>query len=122
MTKIKQRWKINSVKVQVLDKEGKVIVPDTPSLEHAIEIEECLNAKRFPNGFESWYETFYEVVAAFYNQSKTPILDEIENTKGRGGMYEYAEKLTDDFELLNKDRVWDGEFFDEIDNYLKDKL
>lgn len=33
MTKIKQRWKINSVKVQVLDKEGKVIEEDETIVE-----------------------------------------------------------------------------------------
>ena len=42
--------------------------------------------------------------------------------QGHGGLYELAEELTDEFELLNKGRVWDGEFFDEIEEFLSEKL
>lgn len=78
--------------------------------------------KEFPNGFESWYETFYDIVVAFYTTKETPVLDLIENTKGRGGMYEYAEQLTDDFELLTKNKNWDGEYLDKLDEFLKNKI
>jgi hypothetical protein len=33
-----------------------------------------------------------------------------------------ANDLTDEFELLNKDREWDGEFFDEIERFLDEKF
>lgn len=70
----------------------------------------------------SYLETYYEVVSAFHTNSNSRVLEEIENTEGRGGMYDFAKKLTDEFELLNKGRVWDGEFFDEIDKFLESKL
>jgi hypothetical protein len=50
------------------------------------------------------------------------VLEKIESTQGRGGMWEFAEKLTDEFMELYKDFVWDGEFFDKIDEFLNSKL
>ena len=41
--------------------------------------------------------------------------------QGTGGMYELAEELTDEFEKLNADREWDGEFFDEIEEFITSK-
>jgi hypothetical protein len=40
---------------------------------------------------------------------------------GTGGLYELAESLTDDFEKLNAGRLWDGEFFEEIWDFLESK-
>lgn len=37
-------------------------------------------------------------------------------------MYELAENLTNEFEELNKDKKWNGEFFDEIYSFLTNKL
>ena len=83
-------------------------------------------SKLFPNGFESWYETFYEVVSeiTFWTQDTSPPLKikNIHNEYGIGGLYELARELTDKFELLHKDREWDGEFFDEIDEFLETEL
>jgi len=67
-------------------------------------------------------ETFYEIVAAFYSNPTSRRLQDIEENEGRGGMWEYAQKLTEQFQELHKDREWDGEFYDEIDNFLIDKL
>jgi hypothetical protein len=80
--------------------------------------------KEFPNGFDSWVETNFEVVDFIMTE-----LNHSENTEhsrvhkvqsgyGRGGLYELAEEWTDAFERKNKDREWDGEFFDEIDEFL----
>lgn len=83
----------------------------------------------FPNGFPSWYETFYEVVdnislafdqITFEWDSKR--LQHIQDTQGRIGLVELAKELTDKFELKNKDRSWDGEFFKEIDEFLEKEL
>ena len=79
---------------------------------------------------EDYFETFYEIVAAFYNDAQRDdpgsILENIENTKGRGGMWLYAMELTEKFEELHKDKAWgesdDDNWFDAIEEFLKDKL
>jgi hypothetical protein len=87
--------------------------------------------KEFPNGFASWQETHYEVVAAIttelmadyeYNEFRDDLIRITLREKGHGGLYELANDLTDEFELLNKDREWDGEFFDEIERFLDEKF
>ena len=76
----------------------------------------------FPNGFISWYETFYEVVAniTFWREgvSLPKRIKTVQEEQGTGGLYELAKELTDKFELLHKGREWDGDFFDEIDKFL----
>lgn len=69
-----------------------------------------------------YLETFYEIVAGFYNNPQSKVLEDIENTKGRGGMWEFAEQLTDEFIKKYEDFEWDGEFFDKIDEFLREKL
>ena len=84
--------------------------------------------KNFPNGFTSWQETHYEVVEKISMISQMdealipPLVSFVYTMGGRGGLYELAEELTDEFEELNKNREWDGEFFDEIETFLNDKL
>lgn len=83
--------------------------------------------KNFPNGFESWQETHFEVVSYIEQLRSQAIIEsnlinEIQETKGTGGFYELAEELTDEFEKLNEGREWDGEFFDEIEDFLGKKL
>ena len=82
--------------------------------------------KEFPNGFESWHETHFEVVSfitlQYERDSLTSKVAEIHGRLGSGGLYELAEFLTNEFELLNEGRVWDGEFFEEIESFLMQKL
>lgn len=80
--------------------------------------------KNFVNGFQSWQETHFEVVSFINNPDNTnsPIIQKVYEENGTGGMYELAENLTNEFEELNKDKKWDGEFFDEIYSFLFDKL
>lgn len=82
----------------------------------------------FPNGFENWYETFYEVVDSItvallgvteYDENK---VIKIQCTKDRGGLYELAKELTDGFEALYKGREWDGDYFDAVSEYLEKEL
>ena len=40
---------------------------------------------------------------------------------GYGAMYELAYAWTKEFHEMTSDRSWDGEFFDEIHKFLKDK-
>ena len=89
---------------------------------------EALNniVEKFPNGMTSYLETYYEVVAEITNSinlgSTSKRVEETEATVGRGGLWMLAEDLADKFELQNKGREWDGEFFDEIDKFLEKEL
>ena len=69
-----------------------------------------------------YLETYYEIVAAFHFNSTSKFLDEVQQEQGRGGMWEYAQTLTNEFQELHKDREWDGDFYDELDNFLIDKI
>lgn len=71
-----------------------------------------------PNGDTSYLETFYEIVVGFYSNPHSEVLIEIKNNQ----MWAFAMQLTDEFEEINKDRFWDGEFYDEIDEFLNEKL
>lgn len=82
--------------------------------------------KYFPNGFRSWQETHFEVVQAiaieWAKDKPTGLVAQRQAEKGHCGLYELAEELTDEFELKNKDRFWDGEFFEEIADFTRKKL
>jgi hypothetical protein len=74
----------------------------------------------------SWTETHFEVVSAITKSLESgpaskKILEVVEQ-QGTGGLYELAETLTNEFESLHADRQWDGEFYDEIAVFLKEKL
>ena len=79
--------------------------------------------KEFPNGFLSWMETHHEVVSFLtlnYERDKTHNgkVSRILEEQGTGGLYEFAEDLTDKFENENKDKSWDGDFFEELESFL----
>jgi len=82
---------------------------------------------KFVNGFTSWMEAHHEVVSSIAielnkNTIDSPVIAERCEKQGIGGIYELAEELTDEFEKLNEKREWDGEFFDEIEEFLTKKL
>lgn len=85
-----------------------------------------MDTKQFPNGFKSWAETHHEIVSAIsliMNRDNYPILlEEIQHNQGTGGIWEFCVQLTDEFEKLNEGREWDGEFYDEIEDFIKSKL
>jgi hypothetical protein len=78
--------------------------------------------KEFPNGFASWQETHFEIVSAIADEllreSEDSKVVELYATNGRGAVWELAEAMTDKFEALNKGREWDGEFYDELDEFI----
>jgi hypothetical protein len=83
--------------------------------------------KQFPNGFSSWAETHHEIVSivtlAMENSKTMPIsLEEIQMQSGTGGIWELCIDLTDQFEELNRDREWDGEFFEEVYEFTRKNL
>lgn len=84
--------------------------------------------RRFTNGFRSWMETHHEIVAHIHQElSKpeeewSPQFSLIGAMEGRAGFYDISEMWANEFELKNYGREWDGEFFDEIDEFVKKKI
>jgi hypothetical protein len=77
--------------------------------------------KKFPNGFETWMETFYEVTCYLHDtvSYSGTMANKTNESKGTGGLYELAEDLTDEFEKLYKDKEWNGEFLDTLNDFLR---
>jgi len=81
-------------------------------------------SKSFPNGFDSWQETHYEIsseikMLSLKDDDSTPLfILGIEDKSGQGGLYELAIELTDKFEALYKGVDWDGDFFDTLEEFL----
>lgn len=77
------------------------------------------------NGNACYLETYYEVVDYITRQ----LVDDDPTGKialtavmeGRGGMYTLAEYWADEFEAVNSSREWDGEFYDEIEEFCNKK-
>ena len=81
--------------------------------------------KLFPNGFESWHETHFEVVQFICSledgfSSRGDKVDSVREAMGIGGIYELAEDWTDEFEEKYKGCIWgeDEEYFDVIEDFL----
>jgi hypothetical protein len=86
--------------------------------------------KHFPNGFDSWMETHYEVVQAITlkladeDMEEDSALYERLEEEGTAGMYTLSEELTDAFEEEYEGAEWGGklDYFDTIENFLNTKL
>lgn len=80
--------------------------------------------KEFPNGFDSWMETHHEIVEAMCVAvvKEKSLAEKVRSDEGTTGLYKLAEDLTDQFEQLNEGRNWDGEFFDEVQEFATSKL
>lgn len=78
----------------------------------------------FPNGFDSWMETHHEIVSAIARNPEDAHnkVNDIEATKGTGGLYEFAKELTDKFEEKYKGKEWDGELFDAIEEFIEEEF
>jgi hypothetical protein len=72
-----------------------------------------------------WIETHYEVVAfierVMRHDDPWGVVADRHDAQGHGGLYELSVEWTDAFQEANKDRAWDGEFFDEIEKFLTEK-
>lgn len=84
-----------------------------------------MNKREFLNGFESWTETYFEVVDYITTIRSmkfiTGIIGETIASNGTCGLWELAVKWTDEFEVLSKDREWNDEFYDEVEEFCKTK-
>lgn len=82
--------------------------------------------KIFANGFDSWMETFYEIVEYItierQKDNDTELFKDIQENEGSKGFLLLAEKWADEFEKLNKGRNWeDADFYDEIIKFCEKK-
>jgi len=80
-----------------------------------------LKDTRFPNGFSDWTNTHYEIsnrIESIGDDESSEIL----NSLSMGERWELANLMTDEFEKQNVGREWDGEWFDEIDEFVNSKL
>lgn len=78
--------------------------------------------ENFPNGFESWSETHFEVVDFITRERmKEPIEGVIgvtQESNGTVGCWELATKWTNEFELLNKGDDWNHlDYYDEVEKF-----
>lgn len=74
---------------------------------------------------EDYLETHFEVVAELMYQLEEielPELVEIYEQKGRGGLWDLAKNITDEFETTHKDREWDGEWMDKLHKFIYNKI
>lgn len=82
--------------------------------------------KTFPNGFRSWAETHHEIVSIIelirLNENGPEKITEIQKRDGSAGFYDLCIELTDVFEDMNKGRHWDGEFYEEIEQFIEKYL
>lgn len=82
------------------------------------------------NGFESWHETHFEVVSEITQRLikpdgdawRTCMTEKHAVDETTSGMYELAYDLTNKFERINKGRKWDGEFFEEVEEFCRKEL
>ena len=84
--------------------------------------------KLFPNGIFNWKDTFFEVsgMIAFmrYKQNGTDKRwDKLnDQLQGSPGFRDLAVSLTNQFEEMNTGREWDGEFYEEIEDFVEDSI
>lgn len=75
--------------------------------------------------FHSWAETHYMIVTelqSYIDADDMNLAKKQYDIHGTGGMFELAQSFTDEFEKINKDRDWDGQFYDEIASFVHNKV
>ncbi len=112
------------IKVLALQLNKKITIKEREAFEGLLnmlgDIAENPPTKQFPNGFECWKETYHEVVEYLTRTEKDEksLSHKARESAGQTELYVLAERLTDQFENLNEGREWDGEFFDEIEEFM----
>jgi hypothetical protein len=75
---------------------------------------------------EEYLETYFEIAMriadSLANYRQPDFVTKRYDNQGRGGVWELAKELTDEFQEIHKDKEWDGEFFDELDLFWEKKL
>ena len=76
----------------------------------------------------SWAETHHEMVSAIAiwlngpEEKQPQVIQELYTSGGTNAMYDLAIDWTDEFQKKNKNREWDGDYFDEIEKFIDEKL
>lgn len=82
--------------------------------------------KHFPNGFNNWIQTHFEIVTAIAIELRKDYpsgkVGKIYDAQGTAGMYELAENLTDEFEALYEGKEWYDEYLHTIDAFISNNL
>jgi len=87
--------------------------------------------EQFPNGFEDWHETHFEMVKAIVetlDKSTGGVIHKVAEEEGTGGLYELAKEWTNEFETMHIGKDWgaseevDDNFIDCIDKFISNKL
>lgn len=78
---------------------------------------------KLPTKHQDWAETHFEISAwlALQIENNTDLAVQVYGNHGRGGFYELAWELTQDFQDLHGDYEWDGDYFEALEDYLKQK-
>lgn len=89
---------------------------------------EIARPKNEPAYGSDFLETHYEVVSmlerlrSLPETMQPPIIRSINENDGTGGFWEFAEGLTKEFSSTHRNRQWDGEFFDEIEKFVTERV
>lgn len=78
---------------------------------------------RAVKGLPSYLETYFEIVdqICIDKDSENTLAYNIAETKGRGGLYDLAEELTNEFEEIYHQYEFDGDFLDKIEEFIANK-
>lgn len=80
-----------------------------------------MKKNKFPNGITDYLETHHEVVAYLTStvDNKGSLAFQTKRDWGAGGLYELAEKLTDEFEKKHKGEEWiEKDYFVELEKFI----
>ena len=118
---------INKLRVEIEEDRvaGKPVDDKTNAMNTLVDIKGLRGTMRLITEDEllDWSETHFEVVKVMtFMEDKSKRLQNIRRDHGRCGLYEFAKDLTDQFFLQNRDRQWDGEFYDEINEFVSDRI
>lgn len=77
---------------------------------------------KFPNGFDDWHETHYQIVSIIVQEEKREA-SQVLNNASTGELWELAKDWTDQFEKEYQGRDWaDGDYFDTIEEFINEKI
>lgn len=92
------------------------------------DVNELKEPSPFPNGFDCWQETHFEISRAIAQQENVlgSKVQEHAESWGTGGLYDLAKELTDKFEKMHEGKAWGEDensvYFDEIQKFLDAEL
>lgn len=129
MTKLFDQEEIDITANNILE-QNLISHNDADIFKLGVKFAESKLTNKFPNGIKSYFRTFYEIVSRFNTNWNSDLLcyesDFLEDLSEAGnivGFHEFAESLTDKFELINKDKKLNQrEFFDNLNDFLNKEL